>query len=75
MMQKNQSPVFSGNVPCYLVNQVFEYELGVKFIQQTSQKQKGVTNWVVKSPIYPLLEKLLAQTKKQFHDPALDIAR
>ena len=32
MMQKNTSPVFTGNIPCYLINQVFEYELGIKYV-------------------------------------------
>ena len=27
MLQRNQSPVFTGNVEKYLVNQLFEYEL------------------------------------------------
>ena len=64
MTLKNQSPVYTGSVPCYLVNQVFEYDLLFKYRQQTSQKSKGLTNWATKSNLWPKLQKLQERAKK-----------
>ena len=75
MMQKNTSPIFTGNVPYYMVNQLLEYDLALKYIFQTSQKAKNLTNWPAKSPYYPKLQKMLGQCKKQFDDPAKDIIK
>ena len=31
MMQRNTLPTFTGNVPCYLINQLLEYDLAIKY--------------------------------------------
>ena len=56
-------PTFSGNIDCYLINQLIEYELVTKVKNVMSKED---TNKVQASSVYNYYMRLLAQATTQF---------
>lgn len=52
MSQRNQMPTFSGNINCYLINQLIEFELLAKVKQIMSKEEIKLANL---SSVYPYL--------------------
>lgn len=57
MCQRNQMPTFSGNVNCYLINQLIEFELMAKVKQIMSKEEIKLASL---SSVYPYLQRMLA---------------
>ena len=67
MIQRNSLPVFSGNISCYLANQLLEFELLAKVKNVMSKED---TNRAPLSSVYPYYTRLMAQANLQFAEPA-----
>ena len=67
MVQRNGLPVFSGNIGCYLVNQLLEFELRSKVKNVMSKED---TNRAPLSSVYPYYNRLMALANLQFAEPA-----
>ena len=67
MVQRNTLPVFSGNIGCYLANQLLEFELLTKVKNVMS---KTDTNRAPLSSVYAYYTRLMAQANLQFAEPA-----
>ena len=63
MTQRNQMPTFSGNIDCYLINQLAEYELLTKVKNVMSKED---TNRVQASSVYNYYTRLIVQANTQF---------
>ena len=71
MINWNSSPVFSGDIDSYLVNQLLEYDLLSKVVNVKA----GETCKVQKSSVYPYYNHLMALANAQFAEPAQEMSR
>lgn len=67
MMQRNILPIFSGNIDCYLINQLCEFDLLAQVKNVMAQEE---TSKVHLSPIHDYFRHMLRLADTQFADPA-----
>lgn len=72
MQQRNQMPIFSGNIESYLINQLLEYELICKVKNVMSTED---TSRVHHSALFPYYQRMAAQANKQFTEPAAELSK
>ena len=56
MLQRNSMPTFSGNIGCYLINQLIEFELLTRVRQVMSKEELKVASL---SSVYPYMQRML----------------